>query len=275
LGLVVLASTRLRGFHWTALGVAAVFVFSAGYTVRAERTRFLNGAYVLDSSARTLVSKIPSGGGPVALEGFNEGAFAPVEMFLVYEMVDEHFWGQVSIPADYNDNGALTYATVYPFPGPTLRPSSRYVLTRIAGVAADRKTVTRVGAIALQRLSSPLDALLDYGVSVATLARDDPSGSAYINSTDDGTVGYVVSGGSGNGQVHVGLRFDLPVPHALSVTADAPVQVRQMGAAVDICVETTGRAPLRTARVRIPPDSRARLVAVAVARGCPSLPVSS
>jgi hypothetical protein len=274
LGVGVLATSRLRRLHWASLGVAALFVVSAGYAVRAERTRFLDGAYVLDSSARTLVSKIPPGAGPVALEGFNEGAQAPEELLLVYEMVDEHVWGRVSIPADYDENNALAYAATYPFPGPTLHPASRYVLTRIPGVLTSRPTVARMGSIALQRLSGPLDVLLDYGVSVASLASSDPTGSAHINSSGNGTVQYVVSGGSGRGQVHVAMRFDLPAPRPLSVAADAPMQEQQHEAKVDICVETTGRAPLRTARVRIPPDSGARLVAVEVGRGCPSLPVA-
>jgi hypothetical protein len=265
--------SRRRWEHWVALAAVALTLLSTGYALRSERLRFVEQSYFLDGSARTLVSKIPHGAGETALEGFDEGAHAPIEQFLIYELLDEQIWGKVSLPDDVNDNNALGYMHTHSIPGPQFDPRYTYVLTRMAGVSTQRQVVARDGAIALERRSGSLDVLVDSGLSVAAAARDDPDGRAYVNPLGAGNVEFVVTGGSGEGPAYVGLRLVLPSPQPLAVTSATGVHVHQTGKVVEVCVQTIGRAPVRVATVKIPSVSGAQLVATAAnATGCPASP---
>jgi hypothetical protein len=283
LGIAAVAGSRLRRHHWLALGLAALTVASAGYALGTERQRFSNDSYFLDSSARALVSRIPSGGGPIELEGFNEGPHALVEQFLIYALADERSWGNVSLSADHNDNNALSaYAGTYPLPGPMFRPYYRYVLTRIPAVATPRPTVARIEGIALERRTRPLDVFLDYGLLASASASTVSSGGAQLNPTGNGTVQFVVAGGPSPGSTSevrserqsafVALRVALPAGAPSPVITGNSTSVQRRGDTLDVCVRTTGSAPVRLARLHVRRGSGAQLTAVAVApRRCPTL----
>jgi hypothetical protein len=277
LGIAAIAGSQLRRSHWLALALAAVTVASAGYALRAERQRFSNDSYFLDSSVRAAVSPVPAGEGPIQLEGFNEGPHALVEQFLVYTVADERSWGNVSLAADHNDNNALSaYAGTYPLPGPMFRPHYRFVLTRIPEVATARPTVTRIEGVALERRTRRLDVVLDYGLLASATASSGSSGGAQLNPAGPGTVQFVVAGGRSPSSAFVSLRLVVPAADPSPVLSGGSSTVQRSGDDVDVCLRTSGRAPVRIARVRVRRGSDAPLVAISVAAGhCPSLGNSS
>ena len=168
LGLAALAALRWRWSVWAALATALVVALVVGHEGIVLRQRLTHGDFMLERGDRNAVAALPSRSGPVELEGFSEGNQAPSELPLVYNLVEQRAPGLVSLPTLVNDNSGLAYLLGGPVAlGPSFKPNYQYVLTRLAGVANQRRTVARFGAIALQRRINALDVTPISGLSVA------------------------------------------------------------------------------------------------------------
>ena len=123
--------------------------------------------------------------------------------------------------------------------GPEFKPDYRYVLTRLAGVSTDRRTIARIGSIALQERVAPLDITPYAGLGVP-LARLDPTGVAWVQTMYP--LQFYIAGPT-PGPVWARLTFHATVP--VSVPRQAGVKVRRSGGTLVACVRATGTVPQR------------------------------
>src|SRR5665213_1302127 len=189
LGVVILALKRpLLAVAIALLG--AGFMSYAGYN---ESNRYATGAYLLPTSLRSVVEKIPTHSGTVDLEAFDAAPNAPGEFPLAYDLVYEATDHQVSAPADQLGDPGLAYVYVHPLNGilgEIFDPNYRFILTRIPSVSTTRITLATGPGIALEERGTGLDVTVDGGLSVAQ--ADDSDGLAYVV----GPVNFIISGTS-------------------------------------------------------------------------------
>ncbi len=242
----------------------AVLVSTAGALYK-ERQLFAATAYALPAATQLLLSRVPHGA-TVDLEGFNVGGMAPAEQFYTYELASEMTGRRVSLPADFAAHDALAYVGAFPLPGPQFRPGYQYILTRASAVQTGRKVVARDGALALDRREGPLSVTLDYGMVGAPLVRDDPSGRVWIDPTLNKPAQFIVAGGTSASPAFVELRFAVPTP---TVAASSASMIQQSAGPgyLDVCVQATGAAPVRTADVQLTPAANVELLAMHVSGG--------
>ncbi|MFZ1994349.1 MAG: hypothetical protein WAU75_09580 [Solirubrobacteraceae bacterium] len=269
LGLSAVAMLRPPGV-WIAATVALVAIVIIGHEGIVLRQRLSQGDYLLDDGARRALAALPTGAGPVNLEGFAEGPQAPMELPLVYNLADEKTHGRVSLPTDVDDNSGLAYLTTGVLPlGRSFHYDYQYVLTRVAGVRNDRQTVARFGSIALQRRSRPVDVTVVGGLSVPS-ARLDPSGTAWVN--PGLPLAFLILGGSTAQPEWLTLGFHASVPVKVD-RGPGVVAHRRVGDELRVCVRAQGQAPIRSAVVQTvftptpPPPPPGRFDAPLPARG--------
>ncbi len=250
-GTITAVRSRARRIGATILVVAVL----AGATSSAvhERSRFLAGSYMLPVSVKRLVAKIPPSARAVDLEGFDEGTNPPGEQPAVYELVYEHFGNRVSLPADYNDRGAISYFGSYPFPGPQFHPAYDYVLTRLPGVTTARKVLAGEPGVALERRTSALDVSLDYGLITSLLPADDPAGDGWVA----GPVHFVVAGRSPK-RPYVSAQFALP-PTGVAVGKTPGEVLDPATKTLRVCLATIGSGAVHAATVNLPANVGIRL----------------
>ena len=240
LGVAAIATLRWRGRLLVATAAAAVIVVAVGQEGVVERQRLANGSYLLNTQNRQALAALPHGAGPVEVEGFSQGPAPPMELPLVYNLVDEKTGGNMSLPTDRDDNRGLAYLDGTQPLGPWFRPDYRYVLTRLAGVATSRRTVARHGPIALEQRTQPLDATINGGVSVAAVVED-PTGTAWVN--PDRPLHFLVSGGSPGTRAWVSVVLRTTVP--VSVVKEPGVSTVSSPGLTRICALASGEPPVR------------------------------
>jgi hypothetical protein len=250
LGLAALALVRPSGggrLTMAVVAVAAIAILAVGHEAIVLRQRMSQGDYMLDSGDRQALAALAPGAGPVELEGFSESPQAPMELPLVYDLTDETTHGDLSLPTEVNDNDGLAYLTAGAVPlGRWFKANYQYVLTRLAGVATQRRTIARFGSIALERRTQPLDVTLVSGASVPT-ARLDPSGTAWVNPALP--LQFLVVGGVTDSPAWVTLRLRATGAVGVARGTDV-VWHRQTGDDVRICLRAVGQAPVRSAAVQ-------------------------
>ena len=280
IGLATLAGIRGRAGVLGSLVVAAVILVAVGHEGVVERQREAQGSYMLEPQDRQALAALPAGAGPVELEGFGQGPAPPMELPLVYNLVDERTHGDVSEPTATDDGRGLLYLGGIQPLGPSFRPDYRYVLTRLAGIVTPRPVVARYGPIALEKRVQDLDVTITGGVSVAA-ARFDPSGTAWVSNL----LQFLVVGGRPGSPAWVSLLFEKTVPVTVAPQPGL-VSVGELGSALRICMRapaapvargvalklqfTPQPAPLAPGRFAIPlPPRGVRLVAMsALATTC-------
>lgn len=265
LAVAVLFGTRTIWSRAIAGGIVILVLLSTGRALYQEQVLFRTTAYALPASTKTLLNKLPKGA-TVDLEAFNVGGMAPAEQFYTYQLASELTTGRVSLPADVADHDALAYVGTFPLPGPQFRPNYQYVLTRAAAVKTSRNLIARAGALALEKRSKGLSVTLDYGMVGSPLVRDDPSGQVSVDPNLKEPVQFVVAGGNSRTPAFVELRFRTPNS---PVVATSTSTLKQAGGAgyLDVCVEATGKAPVRKADVRLTPGTNVQLTSMHVKSG--------
>jgi hypothetical protein len=242
LGVVALAKVERRWVRWSAIVVAAVAVIAVGQQTWTERQLFAANSYFLGSDERGLASELPSRAGPVDLEGFGEnaeGEQAVAELPLVYSLVYERNRGEVSLPTEYFNYNGLAYLGGPNPRDPELDPNYRYVLTRLGGLQTGRRVIARAGPLALEERAGPLDATITSGIAVP-MVRQDLRGLPTVV----GQLRLLLVGG-GAAPAWVRLRFRTIAP--AGVVAQPGVRSRATPHELSVCVQVTGRAPVRTA----------------------------
>ena len=135
--------------------VAGVVIVVVGVAQRAriELTRFSDQSYFFDSADRKLLDSLPADRGRVNLEGFGASVLAQAEQPLMYHYLNYRAPRRISIVAGSDVSNAIQYldfgAILLP-PGPEFDPGYRYVVTRLAAVATDRRVIAREPGIALE-----------------------------------------------------------------------------------------------------------------------------
>jgi hypothetical protein len=246
LGVAAIATLRSRARIPLASAVVLITAAAIGHVGIVERQRLANGSYLLDDQARAAISALPSGAGPVELEGFGQGPSPPMELPVVYNLAEERAHGKVSVVTDRDDNrGLLYFGGVQPL-GPAFRPDYRYVLTRLAGISTGRRTVARDGPFALEQRTHDLDVTVTGGVSVPA-ARFDPSGAAWVN--PGRPLHFLVAGESPGSRAWISLALDATVP--VKVKGDAGTSSTRDGRTLRICLPAVGPSPIREAGLEL------------------------
>ena len=246
IGVAAIATLRSPARFVLAGAVAAVIVVAIGHEGIVERQRLADGSYLLDHQDREAIAALPRGAGPVDLEGFGQGPAPPMEVPMVYNLVDERTQGKQSIATDRDDDSGLAYLGGTEPLGPSFKPDYSYVLTRLAGIATDRQVVARYGPIALEKRTSNLDVTVTGGVSVAA-AREDPTGTAWVN--PNRPLHFLVVGNPAGGRAFISLALRTTVPVNV-VKQPGLVTVRQPGV-THICLPALGTSTVTEAGVQV------------------------
>lgn len=239
LGIAALVALRPRPGLLVAAAASLLVVVVIGREGIIERQRLANGSYLLDQQNRQALSALPSHVGPVEIEGFGQGPLPPMELPMVYNLVDQKTRGDVSIPTLTDDGRGLLYlGGVQPL-GPSFKPGYGYVLTRLGGVSTDRRVLARSGPIALEQRARNLDVTVVGGVSVATV-RADPSGTAWVNPAR--RLQFLVVGRAPGTRVWVSVVMWTTVP--AHVAKQPGVFVVRRPGVLRVCAHALGRAPI-------------------------------
>lgn len=248
LGLCALLSASNR---WAKVaGILGIIIVAIPVAQRAriELTRFSNGSYFLDSANRGVLSQLPRGGGTIEVEGYVASVAAQAEQPLVYQLVNERAPGRASIVLGSALGFAIAYldfGLVRLPPGPEFDPGYRYVLTRFASVATDRRIIARSGGIALQERIKPLD-ITPYAGLGAPLERILRTGVVWVQTQRPLRL-YIV--GYAGGSAWARLTFAVSAP--VSVPSQPGVRTRLVGTTLTACVRALGGPPERRVTLRI------------------------
>jgi hypothetical protein len=259
LGVAGLASLRSRAGALAAVLVSAMVIAVVGHYGIVERQRLANFSYLLDDQNRQVLSALPRRGGSVELEGFGQGALPPMELPLVYNLLDERTHGHLSLATLTDDGRGLLYLGGTQPLGKFFNPSYRYVLTRLAGIRTERRVIARAGPIALEQRVQDLDVTITGGVSVAA-ARQDPTGTAWISGKP---LNFLVVGGRQGAPAWVSLLLQRSVPVRV-LRSPGVAAARERGDMLQLCVRAAGSPPVRGATVQLeftpqaPPPARER-----------------
>ena len=246
LGLAAIATLRWRGRTVLAVALGILIVAAIGREGVIERQRLANGSYLLDPQDRQALAALPKGRGFVNLEGFGEGTKPPMELPLVYNLVDEKTHGRVSLPTNRDDYNGLAYLGGVAPLGPSFNPEYKYVLTRFSGINTDRRVLARYGAIALEQRTHPLDVAVTGGVLAAS-ARADPTGTAWVD--PNRPLHFLVAGRSPTGQAWILLGLNTTVP--VTVSPEPGLSTTRHGNTLRVCVPALGASSAREAGVRL------------------------
>ena len=241
LGLACLARLRNRLGAGSAFAILVLAAGSIAYSGYNEISRFSEYAFFLQTPVRQVLSHVPSNSGSVDVEGFGAGNGAAGELPIVYDMVEEQTNGRVSLAADQAGMG-LAYFGVYPLSSPLFQPSYQYVLTRVPGIATDRRVIARTGGVALEQRASSLDVSIDSGITVPNLPSENPSGAATVA----GPLNFVVAGMSRRAP-SVTITISLPSSTPASSLAKFRHMGKLVGSTLKLCAETSGSSTIHTA----------------------------
>ncbi len=265
LGLATLARQGARLASGAALVILALAAGSIAYSAYNEFSRFSTYSYFLQAPVRQALNHLPSHPGSVDVEGFGASTEAAGELPIVYDLVEEKTSGRVSLAADQPSLG-LAYFGVYPLDSPVFNPSYQYVLTRVPGIATNRRVIARSAGVALERRTDALDVLIEDGVGVPTLPSENPSGAATVV----GPLDFVITGPS---RSEPSLTITLHLPRETSAGSLAKLgRIGTLtGSTLRLCAEATGPPTIHTVTVSNPTLDGAELTSMrASARRCPS-----
>ena len=244
-GLAILWMSKRRLLRAFAFVVLATWLVPAFTQERDIRNRVSGAGTFLNSSARVVLVRLPRRA-TIDVEGFDASPYeaSPDDPF-AYELAEEVSDSRATTPGDVSNNNAIAYFGVSPLNGGQFNPDYQYVLTRLPGIATNRRTVARSDGIALQQRISPLDVTIDGG-AVAPSERADPSGTAWVS---NGVPLRLIVAGPSTGPAFVGLRMFVSVPAA--VPPQPGVVSESYGAWLTVCARAGGIAPFRVAQVRV------------------------
>ncbi|GAC1441317.1 MAG: hypothetical protein NVSMB51_21420 [Solirubrobacteraceae bacterium] len=230
-------SRRSRGLGLLA---TALIVIPVAERTRIERERAAHGSSVLDSSNRVVLSHLPRTTSAVQMEGYSENVLSPGETPFIYTLLEERLQRRVSLSVEQNDNSSLAYVTPPKLPGPEFHADYGYVLTRMAGIATNRRVLARSGGIALEQRTADLDVTPISGLGVP-LSRLNPQGAAYV--VGSVPLQFLITGGAGVPRAWIRLTFH--AAQAIAVPPQPGVSAVLKGDTLTVCAPAAGRAPIR------------------------------
>jgi hypothetical protein len=263
-----LASLARAGGRWTSGAALAIFVLAAGsmaYSGYNEFVRFTGGSFFLQAPVRQVLNHLPSNSDSVDVEGFGAGNEAAGELPIVYDLVEEKTNGRVSLAADQPSFG-LAYFGLSPLTSPVFNPSYQYVLTRVPGIATNRRVVARAAGVALEKRTDALDVLIDAGIGVPTLPSENPLGSATVL----GPLDFVVTGQTSTNP-SVTITIDFGSEARASNLAKLLHTGTSVGSTLKFCAEASGSSVIHTVTFSNPALDGAQLTSMRASTSpCPS-----
>jgi hypothetical protein len=203
------------------------------------------------------VRKDTSGG--IALEGFDAVPMASwLELPVTYNMVKQANPQRVSIIADDNEFGGVSFYGTRATTDPAWNPDYKWVLSRIGGFDHSREEIFRQGPISLQRRVEPFDVMVESGVAVDQ-QRLDSAGVPWVQTPHDQmglhqqpfTLRVAASS-----PATAYVRFELHGPPNVSVARlPGMVRTRRSGGVLDVCVPAAGPAKTRQLQFAVGPDT--------------------
>ena len=262
LGLSALPRLRPAIGALAATALALLLVVGVGTTMADSEDRAVTGAFTVSPDLPAMLEDLERlpGRGPIALEGLNSvPVWAWAELPTTYAAVQQRTRRRLSIPAEHNDWGGLSYWSTRPRGHPVYTPSYDWVLTRLGAVDSGRQVLARHGPLALERRARPFDVLVERGVAADTYRRD-RGGNAWVQppgnqlGLEQGPLTFWVAGQT---RRRAWLRIDLEGgPPEMRVKAAGAVRQRRDAAGrttACIPVPGTGAGRVATATVTPPP----------------------
>jgi hypothetical protein len=252
LGLAALLAMPGRVPRTLAIGGLAVLAVSVAQRARIELKRFSESSYFFSSADRALLQSLPRGRGRVNLEGFDASVAAQAEQVLVYHYVNFVAPHRVSIIAGNPVGNAIQYldfGAVRLPPGPEFDPDYKYVVTRLAGVATDRRVIAREPGVALEERVKPLDITPFTGLGVP-LQMFDPAGVTYVE-TQYPLQMYIVGRDDGR---RAWARLTLQASVPVAVPKQPGVRWTLKHGTLTVCAPATGREPIRGVSLQLKAD---------------------
>jgi len=248
LGVLAVAALGSRVGTGLAVLTAVALTITIGRASVIVHERLENGSYLLEPQVRETVSALPAHSGPVELEGFTEGTHPPIEEPDVYDLLDEKTHENVSQPTLTDNGQGLFYLGGAQPLGPSFKRNYQYVLTRLGGIATQRRVVARHGPIVLERRTHALDVTITGGVAVAP-ARLDPTGTAWVVGKLE-PLQFLAVGGRPGSQAWISLVFRSTVPVRV-LKGSSLASVSRRPDELDVCLRAIGTPPVRAAGLRL------------------------
>ena len=160
-------------------GLSTVLV--VGHVTTIEARRVIDGAAVTPSALRRLLPAIAKArGGPIYIEGAGQTYRAPIDMPVVYHVVNEVSPEPMAVTVESNDYNGLAFLGGVRHTGREFTPRYRWVVTRVGSVRnGDRTVVARAGPFALERRNGPFDIAITSGI-LAEEPNFDSRGLAWV-----------------------------------------------------------------------------------------------
>jgi hypothetical protein len=244
-GLAALTATGRTALRVAAVGTAVLALAFAGRNSYIMASRVLEAGQIVPASVRDSLSHLRGRDGTLYLEGLGaESPSSTLQMPAIYHLVNEATPNRLAVDLTNNDHYGPAYLGG-PLAGgaSTFDPAYRWVLTVIPSIRTNRETVARVGNVAIQQRSQPLDVTVGSGIATDPPSRD-PDGNAWV----EGQLKLFLTG-AGTGPAWIRLRLE-GRPVRVVGPPGARVVARH-AASTTICVPAPGTGPVRQSLVSL------------------------
>jgi hypothetical protein len=237
-GLAALAAAGRTAPRVAAVLIAAAALVVAGGNSFVMARRILEGGQIVPGSIRQSLAALSGRHGVLYLEGAGtQFPDATLQMPAIYDLLNEATPNQMSMDLTNNDYRGPLYLGGFVPNGPWFDPSYSWVFTLVPSIKTNRTPVARVGSIAIEHRTRPLDVTVVGGIATDPPARD-PAGSAWVQ----GQLKLLVTGAT-DGPVWVRLALE-GSPVRPAGPPGARVVSSQPGRTV-VCVPVSGSGPVR------------------------------
>ena len=244
-GLAALTATGRTALRVAAVVTAVLALVFAGRNSYIMASRILESGQIVPASVRDSLSHLRGRDGAVYLEGLAAGSpSSSLQMPATYHLVNEATPNRLAIDLTNNDFNGPAYLGGPQATGPsTFDPAYRWVLTVIPSIRTNRETVARVGNVAIQQRTHPLDVTVGSGIATDPPSRD-PDGDAWVESQ---LKLFLTGAATGPAWIRLSLEGR---PVRVVGPPGSRVVARQ-GTSTTICVPASGPGPVRESLVSL------------------------
>lgn len=205
-------------------------------------------ASMVTPEARAVIDSTKGRKGPILLEALDVTEEAPTEMASLYHALRATTDQKLVLNAEHNGFGGMTYLPMMLGARPQQMWSAQYdwVFTHTPGIAGNREVAFRRGPYALERRTSPFDAIVVDGVLVDRAKRDD-TGAAYLMPQGAPLTFWVAA----TRPDRVWLRFAVAGPGTDDIPIPPGVVLERRGQdRIEVCVPVPGTGDKRPVKVQ-------------------------
>jgi hypothetical protein len=244
-GLAALTATGRTALRVAAVVTAVLALVFAGRNSYIMASRVLESGQIVPASVRDSLSHLRGRDGTLYLEGLGAGSpSSTLQMPAIYHLVNEATPNRLAIDVTDNDYYGPAYLGGPPVAGPsTFDPAYRWVLTVIPSISTNRETLARIGNVAIQQRTQPLDATVGSGIATDPPSRD-PDGKAWV----EGQLKLFLTGATTG---PAWIRLNLEGRPVRVVGPPGSRVVARHAATTTICVPARGTGPMRETLVSL------------------------